>query len=282
MGFYHRPYGSNFRPELHIPQTSAITRAMGGFILVLLVLVLNPLWSFAQWKTVDRQDSPVAGAKLEASVLKVTNGDNEATLSFVSFAASDVVLESVPNLDGQFGGLREIADSNGAVAGVNGGYFAEGLSPIGLLISNDRVIHPLQRAKILTGIFYVKGGRPALVRTREFPGTKGIQQAIQCGPFLVDGGHSVPGLDNERVAARTFVFTCSSSLWGFGICRSVTLQEMGEILGDLSPIPDHRISRALNFDGGSSTTIYVKTGDRPIFSEGRPIVSNYLIAKPKE
>ncbi len=250
--------------------------------LPLLLFLLSPLSLDAEWKTIERQDSPVSGAKLKASALRITDGDNEENISFVYFTAGDVVLETVPNLDGQLGGLREIVESKGALAGINGGYFDEGLEPIGLLISDDRVFHGLQRAKILSGIFYIKGGHPALARTREFPSVKGVQQAIQCGPFLVDGGRPVPGLDNGRVAARTFIFSCGSSLWGFGICRSVTLEEMGRILAEIPLVPDHPISRALNFDGGSSTAFYVKTGNGTIFSEGRPIVSNYLIAKPKD
>jgi len=89
----------------------------------------------------------------------------------------------------------------------------------------------------------------------------------------------VAGLDNRRVAARTFIFSCDRSEWGFGICRSVTLKEMGDILRHAKMVPDHHISRALNFDGGSSTTFYARTDGQTIFSEGRSVVSNYLIAK---
>jgi exopolysaccharide biosynthesis protein len=142
-------------------------------------------------------------------------------------------------------------------------------------------VHRLQKAKLLSGIFYVKDGRPRLARTREFPGTKGIEQAIQCGPFLVDGGRTVTGLDDVRTAARTFVFSCGPLVWGFGICRSVTLEEMGDILAQTAIVPDHHVIRALNFDGGSSTTFYVRTHGGIIFSEGRPVVSNYLVVKAK-
>jgi hypothetical protein len=250
--------------------------------LLLLLFIPLRLYADAAWKSVERRDSPVPGAKLNASELRITDGDSDAKISFVYFASGDVVLETVPNLDRQIAGLRDIVESKGAMAGINGGYFDEGLAPIGLLISNDRQIHGLQKAKILSGIFYVKGGHPALVRTREFPGVRGVEQAIQCGPFLVDGGRPVPGLDNGRVAARTFIFSSGSVLWGFGICRSVTLEEVARILAEVPLIPSHPISRALNFDGGSSTAFYVKTDNGTIFSEGRPIVSNYLIAKPKK
>jgi uncharacterized protein YigE (DUF2233 family) len=182
---------------------------------------------------------------------------------------------------GEIHGLRELIENRGALAGINGGYFDAGGNPVGLLVSNGRMLHHLQRAKLLSGIFYVKNGRPSLDRIQEFPGIKGVQQAIQCGPFLVDRGRPVGGLNKDRVAARTFVFSCGSSVWGFGVCHSVTLEEMGAILAHTTMVPAHHIIRALNFDGGSSTTFYVRAGEQTIFSEGRPDVSNYLIVGPR-
>jgi hypothetical protein len=248
---------------------------------LLLVFLLIPIYLHADWKIVDRSNSPVSGGKLAASELRVTNGAIEAEINLIHFHAADVELEVVANTDGQLRGLRELIETRGGLAGINGGYFEANLDPIGLLISNDRVVHKLQKAKILSGIFYVKNGRPFLARIREFPGKEGIQQAIQCGPFLVDGGRPVTGLDNRRTAARTFIFSCGPSLWGFGICRSVTLEEMGNILAQVTIVPEHHISRALNFDGGSSSTFYARADDRTIFSEERPVVSNYLVVKAK-
>ena len=246
-----------------------------------LLLLLVPVYCYADWKIVERTDSPVSGGKVIASELRLTNGVVEAEINLIHFTAGDVRLEVVANTDGQIQGLRELIETRGGLAGINGGYFDANLDPIGLLISNDRVVHKFQKAKILSGIFYVKNGRPFLARVRDFPGTEGTQEAIQCGPFLVDGGRAVSGLDDRRTAARTFVFSCGTSTWGFGICRSVTLEEMGEILAEVTLIPDRHISRALNFDGGSSSTFYARADDRTIFSEQRPVVSNYLVLKSK-
>jgi Phosphodiester glycosidase len=230
----------------------------------------------------DRHNWPVANAKFTASELRVTDGATEAEVNLVFFATVDVTLEVVANTDGEIRGLRELNEGREVLAGINGGYFQADLEPVGLLISNERLVHRLQKANLLSGIFYVRGDRPWLVRTREFPGVKGIQQAIQCGPFLVDGGRTVNGLDDVRVAARTFIFYCGQSEWGFGICRSVTLKGMGDLLAQATIVPDHRIVRALNFDGGSSTTFYARADGRTLFSEGRPAVSSYLVVKAKK
>jgi len=250
--------------------------------LILLVVLLNPLYAHADWKAIQREDSNAIRGKVKVSELVVSDGSHDAELSFVYFRAGDVRLESVSNLERQFRGLNNVIKSTGAIAGVNGGYFDERLSPVGLLISNGRVLHVLQKAPLLTGIFYVKGALPFLVRTQHFPGTSAVQQAIQCGPFLVDGGRTVPGLENSRTAARTFIFHSSASVWGFGICRSVTLAEMAKILIDVPIVPEHHLNRALNFDGGYSTAFYVQTDRGTIFSEGRPVVSDYLVAKAKD
>jgi len=211
----------------------------------------------------------------------MVNGTSEAEVQLVYFKPADIQLEVVTNLDGKIQDVRDAVDSHGSFGGINGGYFEPNLDPIGLLVSNNRVVHPTRKAKLLSGIFFVRNGRPELTRTSEFPGTKGIQQAIQCGPFLVDGGRSVDGLNDLRVAPRTFIFTCGPTVWGFGICRSVTLKELGDILAHANVIPDHRIIRALNFDGGSSTALYLRLDGRAIFSEGRCAVSNYLVVQLK-
>ena len=213
--------------------------------------------------------------------MTLSNGASEAEVQVVYFAPADIQLEVVTNLDGKIQGVRDAVESRGSFGGINGGYFEPNLDPIGLLISNNRVVYPTRKAKLLSGIFFVRNGRPELTRTSEFSGTIGVQQAIQCGPFLVDGGRTVDGLNYLRVAPRTFIFTCGPTVWGFGICRSVTLKEMGDILARANVIPDHRIIRALNFDGGSSTALYLRLDGRAIFSEGRSTVSNYLVVRLK-
>jgi uncharacterized protein YigE (DUF2233 family) len=247
----------------------------------LALFLLLPIYSYANWKVVDRSDWPVPDGRFAASELRVTNGDVEAEVNLVYFTVADARFEVIANTDGQIRGLKELIETRGGFAGINGGYFESNLAPVGLLISNGRVVHGLQKAKLLSGIFYVRNGRPSLARIPEFTGIKGIQQAIQCGPFLVDNGRVVSGLDNRRVAARTFIFTCTPGRWGFGICRAVTLAEMGYLLARTTLVPDQHISRALNFDGGSSTTFYAGTDRHTIFSEERPVVGNYLVLKAK-
>jgi uncharacterized protein YigE (DUF2233 family) len=138
-------------------------------------------------------------------------------------------------------------------------------------------VHPLERANLLSGIFFVRKQKPALVRAQHFSDTAGISDAIQCGPFLVENGGIVFGLNNRRSAPRTFVFHTRGGNWGFGICRSVTLAELSEILTIADLLPNGPIATALNLDGGSSTGFYLAGGDQSISSPEWTTVGNYLL-----
>ena len=163
------------------------------------------------------------------------------------------------------------------VAGINGGYFQPDGTPVGLLISDGKTIHPFESAKLLSGVFYVRDGKPGLVRSQGFFRIRMATQAIQCGPFLIEDGKGVRGLNNERVAARTFVLMGNNSLWGFGICRSVTLAEMSQILLAPDLLQHATVVTALNLDGGSSTQFWARSGTSSVSSSGFSVVANYLI-----
>ena len=244
-----------------------------------LLFVLTCLSAQAAWQTTQRRDFTDSTGKVHASELHLMDGEINVDAQIVYFWPHEIRFQVVPNLRGEIEGIRSAVEATGGIAGINGGYFEADLSPLGLLISDSRVLHSTQKAKLLSGVFLVRGGRPQIIRTRELAGINGIEQAIQCGPFLVDGGQPVAGLEREKVAARSFVFTCGPSCWGFGICRSITLAQTAELLASAELITGFRIREALNLDGGSSTALYAKLGNHEIFSEGRPAVSNYLIIR---
>jgi uncharacterized protein YigE (DUF2233 family) len=231
----------------------------------------------AEWEIAQRRDFHDANGKVHASELLLTDGTMDAEMQIVYFSPREVRFKVVLNLEGKMEGVRDAVNATGGIAGINGGYFEADLSPLGLLISNGHVINAARNARLLSGVFLVRDGRPEIIRVRELASIKDAQEAIQCGPFLVESGRPVPGLNAEKVAARTFIFCCGPSCWGFGTCRSITLAAAGGLLAKAKLIRDFRISQALNLDGGSSTTLYAKLDNREIFFEGRSIVSNYLI-----
>ena len=84
---------------------------------LLLLFLLNPFVLYADWKVLDRHDSPVSNGKLAASELRVTDGATEAEVNLVYFTAADVTLEVIANTDGQIRGLRELIEERGGQPG---------------------------------------------------------------------------------------------------------------------------------------------------------------------
>ena len=194
--------------------------AVNAFFLLFLLTVASV---HAEWQTTQRRDFKDSSGKVHALELLVTDGTTDTEVQIVYFSPRDVRFQVVPNLEGKIDGVRGAVDVAEGMAGINGGYFEADLSPLGLLISNGQVVHSAQKAKLLSGIFLVRQGHPEIMRARDLKGAKGIQQAIQCGPFLVEGGQPVPGLNAQRVAARTLIFSCGLYCFGFVILYSVTL-----------------------------------------------------------
>lgn len=242
---------------------------------LLAFLCFLPATLFAQWRVLDRQPSePEDGVPFK---LRVTNDAATANLLLITFHPNRFTIRVVSNQEGRYGSVADAAAASDAVAGVNGGYFQLDGTPVGLLISDNRTIHQFETAKLLSGVVFVRDGKPGLVRSSRFPRFKEVSQAIQCGPFLVEGGRALSGLNNDRSAPRTFVFEGSNSVWGFGICRSVTLAEMGQILSMSNLLGRTSIISALNLDGGSSTQFWARSGDDVINSSSLALVANYLL-----
>jgi uncharacterized protein YigE (DUF2233 family) len=240
-----------------------------------LVVFLIPSIAAAGWKVTDRQESRAGSS--QAFVITVSNGSLQAKIHAVTGGPSEVRFRVLNNSDRRFANVQEAVSKSEALAGVNGGYFQPDLSPVGLLISQGKVVHPLARSKLLSGVFFVRKQKPGLVRVQHFSDTVDVTDAIQCGPFLVERGGIVSGLNNERRAPRTFVFLTRTGNWGIGICRSVTLAELSEILTIADLLPTGPIAVALNLDGGSSTGFYLARGDQPISSPEWTTVGNYLL-----
>jgi len=224
--------------------------------LIVFVCFLLPASLFAEWRILDQQTSePGDGVPFR---VKVTDGAATANLILIVFHPNTFGLRVVSNNEWRYPSVAAAAAATDAVAGVNGGYFQADGTPVGLLISDNRTIHKLETAELLSGVFFVRDGKPGLVRSSRFARIKNVTEAIQCGPFLLEDNRAVTGLNNQRSAPRTFVFTGGNSVWGFGICRSVTLAEMGQILAVPDLLGRASVVSALNLDGGSSSAFWFK------------------------
>ena len=220
-----------------------------------------------EWQVVSTKHEASIGGGLvhHHIILGQSAGDERAVVDLAMFSPKSCTVHLIDN-ENNDRTLAEAMDREKYLAGVNGGYFDPEFKPIGLRIMDGKTISQLRRAKLLTGLVMASPNQLKILRTREFSGKQKPLTAIQCGPFLVDGGQQVRGLDDSHSARRTFVAVAMNDRAALGICSGVTLAELSEILVSIPFDKGERIKRALNLDGGSSTAFWFKRQEGSILS----------------
>src|SRR5438034_10916040 len=135
-------------------------------------------------------------------VLENARANENAVVDLAIFSSKSCTLRVMDNPTGET--LSDTMRREKCAAGVNGGYFSSDFAPIGLLISDGKMIAPLQRARLITGVLSASVRGVQIVRVREFSRREKIGAAVQCGPFLVDHYERVRGLNDSTSARRTF------------------------------------------------------------------------------
>lgn len=224
----------------------------------------------AAWKATNSETlpAPVEGIAHQVQTLARggTTGATTATLHLVSFDAGEHTFAVYDQGETGRASLGEILAKHRCLAGTNGGYFQPDFEPVGLLLAGGKLVKKPAHSRLLSGALVVTGHRIALRRSPEpLPG-KYARDAVQAGPFLVEFGRIVPGLNNVRSARRTVVFTDGRRRWGLASSSSLTLDELGAVLADPALLPTGlRIDKALNLDGGSSTGFWTRQPGREPF-----------------
>ncbi|MGB8168152.1 MAG: phosphodiester glycosidase family protein [Chthoniobacteraceae bacterium] len=247
------------------------------FAATVLLLCTTPLFA-APWTLVKSETRP-APAGLAFREARVTDGSTEAVIYQVGFAPKTHAFAVMDNPDGAYD-LGSACAKRGALAGVNGGYFQPDRTPLGLVVRQGAQLHPLEKSRLLSGVISVTPNAVAIQRTAAFKPTPAVREALQAGPFLVEGGKKIAGLNVTKGAARTVVYQDAVGRAGFLICKSVSLAEMADILATAANFPEGKIIRALNLDGGSSTALWVR-GEPPFYQREWKSVRNYLAIVPR-
>ncbi len=255
--------------------------AVRNFLTVLAFLSLGaPVhagWSVSSSET---ERSATAGVEHRTVVLTGPASGDEATLDLGLFATKSATLRVIDDPTGAED-LAGAARRSHGIAGVNGGYFDPQNAPVGLLISDGKLIAPFRKARLLSGVLVVTKGRVELLRSTEYSARKNTLAALQCGPFLVERGQVVAGLNTNRSARRTFVFTGNGDRAAVGFCSGVTLAQLAEILVTPQVVPDLKVQRAMNLDGGSSSAFWF-AGERGPFSiPEQKTVRDFVVVAPK-
>ena len=248
--------------------------------LFLLVLTLGPAAALAEGWTVEKSQPLSAAEGLTCAKLEVRRADGTtARAHFVTFSAKTHAFALMDDPDNAYN-LATAAEKRGAVAAVNGGYFHPDRTALGLRVRQGKELHPLEKSRLLSGLIIVNGDRLALVRVGEFKRTATLREAIQTGPFLVDGGKPVAGLNATRADARTVVISDGANRFGLVSTSGLTLADTGALLATPNLLPGLKIARALNLDGGSSTGLWVRS-EPPLYLRELRNVRDFLAVVPR-
>lgn len=220
----------------------------------------------AEWRIVSAapQGSAAGGVVHVRTEAEETESGARATLHFAVFSAKTAKLRVIddPEVDDSLGAIMP---REKCVAGVNGGYFDPEYAPVGLLVSDGRTIAPLRKAKLLSGVVAMVNERVVIQRSGEFSTKAKPSAARQCGPFLVERGQAIVGLNETRRARRTFVATAGGDRATIGYSSHLTLADLGAVLATPGVAGDFKLQRALNLDGGSSSGFWF-AGENGVFT----------------
>jgi hypothetical protein len=246
-----------------------VRKLSAAFLFLLVLSAAN-----AQWTQISSQSEPSPNRGLEHRyvVVEDSNSGERASLELAIFSAKSCRLRVIDQAREPRLGLDETMARGNFLAGVNGGYFDPQYNPIGLLIVEGTMIAPLQRARLLSGVLSVTARTVQIFRVAEFSVTQKPDAAVECGPMVVDLGKSVRGLESRKLARRTFAAVAAGDKAALGFCSEVTLADLSSILAMVT-VPNFKIQRALNLDGGSSSAFWFKRLDGAAFSiaEQKPV-----------
>ncbi len=247
------------------------------FSFLLLLAAAVPL--HAGWR-VESSTPHSASPALTHWVKKVRNGrERPMELQLVLLDRSKTTLKVIDLPPGA--SVAEGLRKSGALAGVNGGYFHRDRTPLGLVISGGVKTNPFQRAKLLSGVLAVTPRGASLLRNAEYRDGAQVKEALQSGPYLVDRGKAVAGLNATRAAERTVLLADKKGVAALLITPPITLAKAGELLATPGLFPELKIERALNLDGGSSTALWVNDHPAPYSHSEWKRVRNAVAVMPK-
>lgn len=237
-----------------------------------------------QWQ-VSSSTPPVNLGHGAFKVTKNISGPRKLELHLVFFDSKHCSIEVLdqPSFAQAINLPTLITQHGHVIAACNGGYFTPEFAPLGLVISNSKPIGKFERSSLLGGFIQVKKDRPMLLWRDEFANESHVSHLLQAGPRLVTGGYPVKGLEGDTPRPRTFIFTDNNGKWAIGICYSATLRQLSDLLASSKIITEMQIDRALNLDGGRSTSLWWNVTDgKPGYYPSFRLVRNFLLIVPRK
>ncbi len=197
---------------------------------------------------------------------------------FFSAATHGLLVLDEGDKGNRYGSLEKAMRAEGCVAGTNGGYFAAdaACTPLGLLRHGGREFYPMASGSFtVAGVLYDTGRELRLERSRRLSFSPSrMREAIQGGPFLVERGGKIAGLNADKRARRSFVATDGRGNWCLAMTSPMTLDELAGWLVSGRALGSFRVQTALNMDGGTSSAFWVASPH--VSKPGVKAVRNYI------
>jgi uncharacterized protein YigE (DUF2233 family) len=148
----------------------------------------------------------------------------------------------------------------GAIAGVNGGFFSPEGAPLGLMIAGGKQVgSPLLTGSLTSGVVWSDDHRNGIARAKSFDlAHPRATNLLQAGPFLLEKGRVVTGLDAKKFARRTIVMTDGGNQWAIAYVPGATLDSLARALAAPGAFPHFQPKTVLNLDGGASSGIWIR------------------------
>ncbi len=230
----------------------------------------------------ERENPPNESVEHRQTVVGNNETGDLATLHFAIFHPRATELRVVDQAASLRRDLAQAMAQEHALAGVNGGYFDPLDAPVGLLVSEGKKITPVSSARLLSGVLLATPKRVDIVRPSHFKMSGQIENAVQCGPLLLERGNPVPGLNDTRPARRTFAaVNANGTTAALGVCSAVSLAQLGRILCLTNVAGEQKFARALNLDGGSSSAFWVAAGGEAFSIPEQKTVRDFVALLPR-
>ncbi len=252
--------------------------AMPRVLLVILCLLAGPLFASPQGYHSFLQEGASRG--FLASIL---NAGPRLDAWFFSSASYGLVVLDEGDVGRRYGTLEKAMRAERCLAGINGGYFADDAAstPLGLLRHRGKQVTAFSSGSFtVAGVLYDTGRDIRLERSRRLTTSPSrMREAIQGGPFLVEHGRKVAGLNDSKRARRSFVATDGKGNWCIAMSSPLTLDELAAWLASGKALGSFRVQTALNMDGGTSSAFWVASPQ--VHKPGAKAVRNYIGITPR-
>ncbi|MDQ3814738.1 MAG: phosphodiester glycosidase family protein [Armatimonadota bacterium] len=239
--------------------------------LLLLTLFLGALiLGAARWRAQGQTPWAKIATGLEMRRLRTGGVASQGQVTVVALRTSPTRVRVATGANLDAAGWRR---RTGALVAVNGGFFDEAGHSLGLRVSNSHRASRLHGTR--WGIFYVRRGRAQIVRTRDFTLRPSVREAVQCGPLLVANGR--PQTLKPQWARRTGIGVQRDGRVVIAVADgALSFQDWAELWAARGGL---NCPNALNLDGGSSTQLSLKTGERSLEITGITTVPDAVIIK---